>query len=337
MKKKGLIISTIVMVIVLIASLTTATYAWFTASASATISEMVINTAASKGLQIASVVFGDDGVTSYNGDLTLDNTSKKWTGTTEGYGSAINLTSAGDYLISDMYGASGDGVSMFAQTNSALPLSVNNPLVAATENTQYLALDFALLATSDGTAFIDQIYVNPSAVKSGMAGSMRIALFATTAGNSVTAPTWSVDSNGQMLYIPYGLTYNNTLFTNSAESTKYYTAAGTTGASIGTLSNETLQKTWDGKVATYGTTTATKNKTLTAVGNEVDAKYSDLAAAKAAIGGVAEVGEMTAGQVIYLRLVVWFEGESAACIQEFAGGGATVQINFSLEEKVADD
>ena len=32
MKKKGLIISTVVMVVVLIASLTTATYAWFTAS-----------------------------------------------------------------------------------------------------------------------------------------------------------------------------------------------------------------------------------------------------------------------------------------------------------------
>ena len=34
MKKKGLIISTVVMVVVLIASLTTATYAWFTAASS---------------------------------------------------------------------------------------------------------------------------------------------------------------------------------------------------------------------------------------------------------------------------------------------------------------
>ena len=35
MKKKGLIVATIVMVLVLAVSLTTATYAWFTASASA--------------------------------------------------------------------------------------------------------------------------------------------------------------------------------------------------------------------------------------------------------------------------------------------------------------
>ena len=40
MKKKGLIISTVVMVVVLIASLTTATYAWFTASAETTIEKI---------------------------------------------------------------------------------------------------------------------------------------------------------------------------------------------------------------------------------------------------------------------------------------------------------
>ena len=40
MKKKGLIISTVVMVVVLIASLTTATYAWFTATAETTIEKI---------------------------------------------------------------------------------------------------------------------------------------------------------------------------------------------------------------------------------------------------------------------------------------------------------
>ena len=53
MKKKGLIISTVVMVVVLIASLTTATYAWFSAQASATVDDLSITTTASSGLQIA--------------------------------------------------------------------------------------------------------------------------------------------------------------------------------------------------------------------------------------------------------------------------------------------
>ncbi len=322
MKKKGLIISTIVMVIVLIASLTTATYAWFTSSASATISEMTIQTMASEGLQIASVVFGDDGVTPYNGSLTLDEDISKWVSTSEGYGSSISLTEdANGNLISSMYGASGDGVSLFSQINPQLPISSLN-IEESAENVDYLALDFALLATSDGTAYINQIYVDPGTNKSGMAGSMRIALFATEAGNSVDEPTWSIADNGQMMYIPYGLTYNNTLFTDTVESNQYY-------VSTSALSGKTIQEAWTADKVEYGTTDATTGKTLTAVGNATT--YTSLSNAKTAIGDVAEVGGMTAGQVIYLRLVVWFEGESAACIQEFAGGGATVTINFSLE------
>ncbi len=55
MKKKGLIISTVVMVVVLIASLTTATYAWFTTSDRTTISgfnvEVVSGNAVNIGLK----------------------------------------------------------------------------------------------------------------------------------------------------------------------------------------------------------------------------------------------------------------------------------------------
>ena len=46
MKKKGLIISTVVMVVVLIASLTTATYAWFTTTPSSTIDNITVSVAA---------------------------------------------------------------------------------------------------------------------------------------------------------------------------------------------------------------------------------------------------------------------------------------------------
>ena len=52
MKKKGLIISTVVMVVVLIASLTTATYAWFSTQAKASIENISITTESTEGLQI---------------------------------------------------------------------------------------------------------------------------------------------------------------------------------------------------------------------------------------------------------------------------------------------
>ncbi|MEG2274221.1 MAG: hypothetical protein RSC44_02710, partial [Clostridia bacterium] len=53
MKKKGLIISTVVMVMVLVAALSTATFAWFSSTAQAEIKGVTINTVASKGLEVA--------------------------------------------------------------------------------------------------------------------------------------------------------------------------------------------------------------------------------------------------------------------------------------------
>ena len=52
MKKKGLIISTVVMVVVLIASLTTATYAWFTADGAASVTDIGFGVQASSDLVI---------------------------------------------------------------------------------------------------------------------------------------------------------------------------------------------------------------------------------------------------------------------------------------------
>ena len=52
MKKKGLIISTVVMVVVLIASLTTATYAWFTADGAASVTDIGFQVQSSSDLVI---------------------------------------------------------------------------------------------------------------------------------------------------------------------------------------------------------------------------------------------------------------------------------------------
>ena len=345
MKKKGLIISTIVMVVVLIASLTTATYAWFSTSASATISPMNIQTIASEGLQIGSVVYSESAVPAvYSGDLTL-NEQHHWVAADENsFGSQLNLTISGSstanpVLIQNMLGASGDGVTMFSQKeNNALP-SNTNYMVRAVENVNYLALDFALLATSAGTPYINQIYVDPTSylTKSGMAGSMRVALFtkAPQANATTGTKTWTVASDGKILYEPYGgLTYTGSLFKAEAEGTNYYTAAGSDG-NIGTKTTgaSTLQALWTDSKVVYGTSTATTTKQLQAVGNQT--ANTTVEAARTAIKNlsnesVAELAHMAANDIMYCRLVVWFDGESKACTQEFAGGGALVTINFSL-------
>ena len=69
MKKKGLIISTVVMVVVLIASLTTATYAWFTTSETTSIEGFNVSVAAGNVMNIG---LNSSTITAYNSNATPD-------------------------------------------------------------------------------------------------------------------------------------------------------------------------------------------------------------------------------------------------------------------------
>ena len=102
MKKKGLIISTVVMVVVLIASLTTATYAWFTVSDKTTVSgfdvEVVSGNAVNIGLKVNNTYANGAIDTDFvSGDCTftpgdagsLGGNKAKWAGTT-GLSATVN-------------------------------------------------------------------------------------------------------------------------------------------------------------------------------------------------------------------------------------------------------
>ncbi len=96
MKKKGLIISTVVMVVVLIASLTTATYAWFTSQTVAKVGDIEMSATSANSLRIgantkgvAGTGFGDYA----SGTVTWDTATSKWTGPA-GLGPQIDFMSA---------------------------------------------------------------------------------------------------------------------------------------------------------------------------------------------------------------------------------------------------
>ena len=95
MKKKGLIVATIVMVLVLAVSLTTATYAWFSSQASATVDDLAITTKAADGLQIAMRNKGAAAAQEFqSGNLTYDPNganSVLWTGDVAGWGSELGF------------------------------------------------------------------------------------------------------------------------------------------------------------------------------------------------------------------------------------------------------
>lgn len=107
MKKKGLIISTVVMVVVLIASLTTATYAWFTQSYAVTVDSINFQVGAGADMIIGASLtnsfngIGTDGTTttaaqycSGSTEYTLGETFDKagsWTSTVPSLGSNVSL------------------------------------------------------------------------------------------------------------------------------------------------------------------------------------------------------------------------------------------------------
>ena len=94
MKKKGLIIATIVMVLVLAVSLTTATYAWFTTTSATKVENITISAAAGADVKIGVL----EGGLSYNssanqdsfisGDVTIGSSGA--TGGEPGLGSNLN-------------------------------------------------------------------------------------------------------------------------------------------------------------------------------------------------------------------------------------------------------
>lgn len=96
MKKKGLIISTVVMVVVLIASLTTATYAWFTSQSVTRVGDIEMSATSSNKLRIGAKMDMNPTTDSMNnyasGTVTWDSTNSKWTGP-EGLGPQIDFMS----------------------------------------------------------------------------------------------------------------------------------------------------------------------------------------------------------------------------------------------------
>ena len=89
MKKRGLIVATIVMVLVLAVSLTTATYAWFSSQASATVDDLAITTKAADGLQIAMTNTKKSIADLQSGELLYENS--KWIGETSTWGSYLGF------------------------------------------------------------------------------------------------------------------------------------------------------------------------------------------------------------------------------------------------------
>lgn len=192
MKKRGLIVSTIVMVVVLAIAVTTATYAWFSSTADAEVKNINVSTVAAEGLQIA--VNAGSG-TYVAGEI--DYTSGAWSGSVAGFGSFVdfaNITTESDNSISkwssavtkstatvgglDETFAAGTFIKPNGYDDSIQPTGFD----AAGMNVDYLYLPIAITPTAQMYAIICTITVLPdagdmgAAFLPGMAAAARIEI-----------------------------------------------------------------------------------------------------------------------------------------------------------------
>ena len=151
MKKKGLIVATIVMVLVLAVSLTTATYAWFTTSASTSIDGFNLSVTAGNVMNIglnnstyttysaaASADSFDSGECVYTQDAAGQYANGYWTGTT-----GLSATVGHDIQWSNQSKAVGFSTDANVATDATL---------ATLGNTGFITKDSLAVIKANGTA-----------------------------------------------------------------------------------------------------------------------------------------------------------------------------------------
>ncbi len=323
MKKKGLIISTVVMVVVLIASLTTATYAWFTSSATANISEMTVETTASHGISIATF----DGTNYYNGNVTLNDTVAKgvpgvWTGTEIGQGSSLAFNTANMAV----YGTSGNGFSMLTagEVDGSVVGSKAEKVYRATENYDYFAATLALQNTESTEAAQDVVAKIKFKANGPMATAARIGVFAFTGTGDPAAAdlTDSTKWAEKFVLAPFGkASQSGATWINTGSTTPNY------------LTATTFPTDYTTEVAIADTNTDSEFANLIVDENAyvAETEYGNTIADGTAIGSLQNQGDL-----LYIRLVLWYEGTDAQCVAANAGTGITISIEFTKVEATVE-
>ena len=317
MKKKSLLVATIVMVLVLAVSLTTATYAWFSATASATVETIRLEATAADGLIIGALgtatAQASRTYTDYRyGDIVWD--GSKWNGdsymgtnlnfqiqdpqdATQNINMTIGASKAVSYTDTAISGT-GDAVGTTIPANSwykangdAATLDTGSIAVA---NVQEDYIDFDLAVTTSKANSVKQAYMTLQIVPTAqaqikMAAAIHFYL-AIYDGTNTTTITDTIADGGMSAY-PGKVQSNN--FSGNVTAGTYVGTAGTTLDTHHT----TAVGDWYYVVPLYDSATAMT-------------PFTDL---------------------IQIKLIVWIEGTDDACIIANAGTGADVKIFFDYD------
>ena len=344
MKKKGLIISTVVMVVVLIASLTTATYAWFTAAGSATVNDISFGVTAASDLLIGvsknniynASAGWDDFVadsTTYS-DVVSTGNRGTWTGATAGLGLSIDTGLSLGNLQKAVYSFSGvklaDGTTDLANYNATSNKIKEATQTAysrgsdATKVTTGLVKDGVILkAAGNGTSvtvdsceptvrntdYLDVVFgvapSKPDVLEFGCLISVDNALAKTSLGmNAAIHVIYSTDGTNYSEYDIYGTNSSNTLHT---------------AMQAPTVPSATI------KTAADAETTKTVNYTSSVEYVKGDANlWIPLRTAQHAT----DYSAVEAQGLKQLHLIIYICGPDGDCITSATGASALIKIEF---------
>ena len=314
MKEKSLFIVTLIMVLVLAVSLTTATYAWFSATASATVETVRLEARAADGLIIGALgtttAQASRQYTDYRYDTVVwDGT--KWNGESymgtnlnfqvqdpdhldQNINMEIGAQKAVSYTTTSISGtgaASGTTIAAnsWYKANGDAGVIDTESLAAAVAQADYI--DFDLAVTASAANSVKQAYLTLQVVPTaGAALKMAAAIhfyMEVYDGTTATAITDTIANKGMSAY-PGKVQSNN--FTGTVTAGTYVTTAGTTLDTNHTVAAGD----WYYIVPLFDSATTM-------------VPFEDL---------------------IQIKLIVWIEGTDDACIIANAGSGADIKIFF---------
>ena len=356
MKKKGLIISTVVMVVVLIASLTTATYAWFTASGSAKVDSINFGVAAASDLLIGVAKNNKLDNSLDDSGFTADNTQYSatvaegnrgtWSGDTQGLGLGVNL----NLQLGNMEKAVYSFNTVQYKTPGQPYHPTNNPIVSAKQD-EYSR-------TSEDTSDPYQIVTNKGLKYDGT------VLKASGNGNSFTPSSCEpAERNKDYLDVVFGVTANkpdvltygclisvdnalkkSTLGMNAAIHL-VYSLDGTTykeidiyGTNKASTTHQSMKEPTRPTAVIKESATSDVTKTVTYPSTAVEKYEKGDAIYWIPLRPAQHATDYaTVGAITQLHLIVYICGPDGDCLTSSTGAGALIQIEFVDINKTAFD
>ena len=340
MKKKGLIISTVVMVVVLIASLTTATYAWFNTSATTSIAGFNVSVEAGNVMNIG---LNGAGYLAYNSSASPDNfvsgacqytggaegefSDGYWSGNT-GLGAtithdivwstqskAVGFSSDTD-VDKDFTKATFANTKLITQPNWAKVIAANGTKTTM-QSPRYAIANKKTAADSDNSTNGDFVYMFLGAQPTTALQSGTNKLYV------VIQPQGSGTTNGMAaaIHVAYKVngasTWTDIDFSTKAATTygKYSSArSGNTANIYGDITGTT-----HGFTGNVAYSSATKQTTIPgAVAVDIDlTEYTDASAA---------------APLDQIQLVIYIAGSDEDCIDSAKNGQIKIGIYFGAQE-----